>query len=81
MSECQKQGRGGGTLPGTRSNRQKAVVGAETFVLECIAEGFEIEEESGLIYAFKNPLAVMWQFCWCHQLPSNVSIGSRAVPP
>lgn len=45
---------GGGTLPGTRSNRQKAVVGAETFVLECIAEGFEIEEESGLIYAFKN---------------------------
>lgn len=58
MSERQKWG--GGTLPGARSNRQKAIVGAETFVSECRAEQLEILEESGLLYAFKNPLAVVW---------------------
>lgn len=60
MSEWQKWG--GGTLPGTRSNRQKAVVEAETFVWEHRAERLETEEESGLIYAFKNPLTVAWPF-------------------
>lgn len=52
ISEWQKGG--GGTLPGTRSNRQKAVVSMESFASECIAEQLEIGKGSALIYAFKN---------------------------